>query len=104
MNEITDHNCGLDTTRHPENIRMFRNFVDEYGPNYTQKEFLKFLKKRYVFIIQQTDPLGKIWLQENWIAYSAQVKMPGECLAKMFDSETQLLVGIDAAVSSDCLK
>ena len=44
---------------------MFRNFVDEYGPNYTQKEFLKFLKNRYVFIIQQTDPLGKIWLQEN---------------------------------------
>jgi len=30
--------------------------------------------------------------------------MPGECPAKMFDSETQLLVGIDAAVSSDCLK
>ena len=38
---------------------MFRNFVDEYGPNYTQKQFLKFLKN-YTIPFVQLNPMKSI--------------------------------------------
>lgn len=46
---------GLSRT---DNTRMFKEFLEKHGSNYSHADLLKFLKKRYKIINQHSDPSG----------------------------------------------
>lgn len=47
MKKISNYKNVWEITSQSEKERIFSMFLKEYGENYTQDDFVKFLKKRY---------------------------------------------------------
>lgn len=47
MKKESNYKSVWEITSQPERERIFRMFLKEHGENYTQDDFVKFLKKRY---------------------------------------------------------
>lgn len=47
MKKESNYKSVWEITSQSERERIFRMFLKEYGENYTQDDFVKFLKKRY---------------------------------------------------------
>ena len=47
MKKVSNYKSVWEVTSQSEKERIFSMFLREYGENYTQDDFVKFLKKRY---------------------------------------------------------
>ena len=47
MKKVSNYKSVWEITSQSEKERIFSMFLEEYGENYTQDDFVKFLKKRY---------------------------------------------------------
>lgn len=47
MKKVSNYKSVWEVTSQSEKERIFSMFLREYGENYTQDDFVKFLKRRY---------------------------------------------------------